>query len=102
MIGYLCRLLVEAEEGRGLLELTLGKLLLVLSFPVLLGHLVLGVVGILASTGRDLLLLLSCHCGINSYSSQRDREIERERELLVRVTSIGNIPTTTKKMCHQA
>jgi hypothetical protein len=44
-------LLVEAEEGGLLLHLTLGELSLVLLFPVLLGHLVLGVVGILAAAG---------------------------------------------------
>lgn len=44
-------LLVEAEEGGLLLHLTLGELSLVLLFPVLLGHLVLGMVGILATAG---------------------------------------------------
>ena len=48
---------METEEGGLLLELTLGQLLLVLLFPVLLGHLVLGVVGILAAAGRNLFII---------------------------------------------
>lgn len=66
MISFL---LVETEEGGLLLELTLCQLFLGLLFPVLLGHLMLSVVGILAATRGNLLII--SHLSINGYRGQK-------------------------------